>query len=70
VLVSGSAGTVSLVGSRITGPVTLLNNQTEAGVADNTIAGRLVCLGNQPPPTNLDQPNTITGGGFGQCAGL
>jgi hypothetical protein len=39
-------------------------------LAGNTIAGPLACSGNNPPPTDAGQPNTVTAGASGQCATL
>ena len=38
-------------------------------VSGNTVEGRLGCSGNEPPRTNLGEPNTATGK-QGQCADL
>jgi hypothetical protein len=39
-------------------------------VAANTITGPLGCTGNEPPPVNQGQPNTVDGAKSGQCTDL
>jgi hypothetical protein len=70
----GNATTkVSLVSNHITGRVSLVDNVTGTTpivVSGNTVVGPLACSGNQPPPTNDGQPNTVSGPKSGQCSGL
>jgi hypothetical protein len=37
-------------------------------IEHNTITGVLNCTGNQPPPTNDNQPNSVLGLRLGQCS--
>jgi hypothetical protein len=53
---------VSLVGN-VTGTTPIV-------VSGNTIVGPLTCSGNQPPPTNDGQPNTVSGPASRQCSDL
>lgn len=43
---------------------------TQSEIEANNIGGDLFCTGNTPPPSDDGLPNTITGQGFGQCAGF
>lgn len=43
---------------------------TQSEIEANRIGADLFCTGNTPPPTDDGLPNTITGQGFGQCAGF
>ncbi len=64
---------LSLVGNHVTGPVSLRDNVTGSApisLWSNTIVGPLGCSGNQPPPTNDGQPNTVSGPVSVQCVGL
>jgi hypothetical protein len=64
---------VAVVGNHITEAVTLTGNLTGPRpivVAANTVVGSLACTGNQPPPVNNGQPNTVSGPATGQCHDL
>jgi hypothetical protein len=64
---------VVVIANRISGPVTLERNHTGAlpiVVAANTVTGPLRCTGNEPPPVNNGQPNTVDGPKSGQCTDL
>lgn len=70
VTITGTTGRVSLLGDHITGPVRLTANTTEdvpIVVSDNTVVGVLSCTGNEPPPDDFDDPNTVFGIAQGQC---
>jgi hypothetical protein len=71
--VSGTTGEVTVVGSRIDGPVVLSGNNTgtrAAILAGATVGGPLLCAGNTPTPDNLQAPNIVRGPATGQCARL
>jgi hypothetical protein len=64
---------VAVIANRVSGPVTLERNRTGASaivVAANTVSGPLRCSGNEPPPVNNGQPNTVDGPRSGQCTDL
>jgi endo-1,4-beta-xylanase len=73
VVATGTTGTVSLTGNQIRGRVTVDDSATAeepVTIAGNTIRGDLRCSGNEPAPTADGSPNTVTGGGSGQCAAI
>lgn len=72
VTLSGTTGTLELIGSSITGPTTITTTRTPepAAIAGNTITGPLTCTANTSAPTNLQAPNHITGPRSPQCARL
>jgi hypothetical protein len=64
---------VAVVANGIAGPVTLERNVTGVTpivVAANIVSGPLRCTGNEPPPVNNGQPNTVDGPKSGQCVEL
>jgi hypothetical protein len=64
---------VAVIGNRVTGPVSVDRNVTAPApivIAANTIVGPLRCAGNEPPPVNNGQPNSVTGPKSGQCRDL
>ncbi len=70
--VSGATTAVVLDGNSVAGATSVDRNRTglrPVVVSGNTVEGRLGCSGNEPPPTDLGQPNTATGK-QGQCADL
>ncbi|HEY0698675.1 MAG TPA: hypothetical protein VGD43_12800 [Micromonospora sp.] len=54
----------------INGPVSLTDNTGGARIAGNTIDGPLTCGRNEPSPTDIGEPNSVTGERSGQCADL
>lgn len=73
IFLSGGTTKLSLIGNRVIGPVSLTGNSTapvQIVVAANTITGALMCSGNEPPPVNNGQPNTVSGSASGQCKDL
>jgi hypothetical protein len=73
IVVQGVQQRVTLSGNQVTGPVTLLSNQTgdePIPISGNTVVGPLACEGNQPPPVDGGVPNDVTGPTSGQCAGF
>ena len=70
----GIRGGVSLLLNRISGGARIVNirsrNDMSSTIAGNTIAGNLVCSGNEPAPTNGGVQNTVSGQTIGQCAGF
>jgi hypothetical protein len=73
VFLHGGTTLVVLAGNRVTGPVSLVDNvtgQAPVVVSGNTVVGPLACTGNEPPPVNDGQPNTVLGPATGQCSGL
>jgi hypothetical protein len=68
--VVGSTGRVFVSGSEVAGGVSLVDNRTgerPVVVSGTTVGGPLVCLGNDPAPTDAGVPNTVTGPTVGQC---
>jgi hypothetical protein len=64
---------VAMIGNHITRAVSLVRNVTAPTpivVAGNTVVGPLACTGNEPPPVNNGQPNTVIGPVSGQCRSL
>lgn len=64
---------LALTGNRVTGPVTVVSNQTgdhPIVISGNTVVGTLDCTGNSPPPVNDGVPNIVYGPATGQCATL
>jgi hypothetical protein len=55
-------------GNTVSGNVIVLDNQAEAEVSDNDIAGNLQCSGNVPPPAGGG--NRVQGNAEGQCRGF
>jgi hypothetical protein len=71
--VTGTTGSAAMVDTSVHGPVVLADNRTpgiEPIIADSTVRGPLVCLGNSPAVINLDARNTVRGPVLGQCADL
>ncbi|MEU4116797.1 Ig-like domain-containing protein [Kitasatospora sp. NPDC028055] len=60
-------GSVEVNGTTGTGP---FPEDSRAEIEGNTIGGSLHCTGNNPPPTNGGNPNTVHGARTGQCANL
>ncbi|GAB4086003.1 S8 family serine peptidase [Myceligenerans cantabricum] len=56
-------------GNRVIGPVTVSRSEGPV-IGDNEITGTLVCVRNDPPPTNNGAPNTVRGKHLGQCRDL
>ncbi|MBV8979900.1 MAG: Ig-like domain repeat protein [Acidimicrobiia bacterium] len=76
-LQQNTAGVEVSNNTRITGPVSLTGNAGGTGPDDaspevegNTITKALGCKNNKPAVTNDAQPNLVSGGRSGQCAGL
>jgi IgA Peptidase M64 len=72
-VVTGTTEDVTVVGGRVTGPVSLLRNQTGGRapiLAGVTVTGPVVCNANTPAPDNLQAPNSVRGPKLGQCAAL
>jgi hypothetical protein len=62
-----------LSGNQVTGPVRLDGNRTGGTpivVGGNLIIGVLSCSGNEPPPVNGGDLNTVVGWRSGQCVDL
>ncbi|MGW1060607.1 S8 family serine peptidase [Micromonospora rubida] len=73
VSVTGATGRVLIGKTRVTGPVSLVDNRTGGTpilVSGNRIDGPLRCVGNQPAPVNGGAANTVGGPRSGQCSGL
>ena len=73
VSVTGTAGSLAVVGSTIRGAVALTGAQTPGVapvVAGNQVNGILSCVGNTPAPINVGAANTVRGLAAGQCATL
>ncbi|MFK4086492.1 M64 family metallopeptidase [Kribbella sp. NPDC020789] len=72
VSLSGITRSAVLVGSTISGPVSVRTATTTepVAVAGNTVEGPLSCSGNAVAPTDLEAPNQVSGPRSGQCAGL
>lgn len=70
--VTGTTSSVTVIGNRLGGPVSVTDNATSEPpvLSSNTVAGPLACSGNVPAPTDDGTPNTVTGPRTGQCAGL
>lgn len=76
VTLNANAGQAEIGGNTFAGSLTVNNTSgvgpdletTATEIEGNTIKGSLSCTGNVPPPTNDGQPNSVTGGRFGQCA--
>ncbi|MFB6718728.1 M64 family metallopeptidase [Kribbella sp. NPDC056345] len=72
VSLSGTTRSAAVVGSTISGPVSVGTATTSdpVALAGNTIGGPLSCYGNAVAPTNLEAPNQVAGPRSGQCARL
>ncbi|MFI5728553.1 M64 family metallopeptidase [Kribbella sp. NPDC051587] len=72
VSLAGITRSAVLVGSTISGPVSIGTATTTEPVAlaGNTINGPLSCSGNAVAPTNLQAPNQVSGPRSGQCTTL
>ncbi|MFY1702562.1 M14 family zinc carboxypeptidase [Micromonospora sp. WMMA1923] len=71
VRVVGTRGPVSVVGTRVSGPVDVVNNAGSAPLlAGNTVNGPLSCTGNAVPPVNLEVANAVSGPKSAQCSRL
>jgi hypothetical protein len=72
VRLSGNTGGVRLTSASIAGPARVAGNTSGKPVviSANTIKGRLSCAANTPAPTDLGQPNHVSGKASGQCARL
>ncbi|GAA1599080.1 M64 family metallopeptidase [Kribbella sancticallisti] len=72
VTLDGVTRSAVLVGSTITGPVSVVRAGTAEPVvlAGNTVNGPLACSANAAVPVNLEAPNQVTGPRSGQCARL
>ncbi|MEV0716553.1 M14 family zinc carboxypeptidase [Asanoa sp. NPDC050611] len=70
--VANTNGPVSVIGTKVSGPVSVVNNRGGAApyLAGNSVSGPLNCSGNTPAPTNLEVRNTVNGPRAGQCATL
>ncbi|MBQ1074983.1 S8 family serine peptidase [Micromonospora sp. C31] len=69
---TGVTGRVLITGTRVTGPVGVLDSRTgdtPVVLSGNRIDGPLRCVGNQPPPVDGGVPNTVGGPASGQCRG-
>ncbi|MEV0881445.1 S8 family serine peptidase [Micromonospora echinofusca] len=70
--VTGVTGRVLIAGTRVTGPVGVVDSRTgdtPVVLSGNRIDGPLRCVGNQPPPVDGGVPNTVGGPASGQCRG-
>ena len=70
--VTGVTGRVLISGTRVTGPVSVVDSRTgdtPVVVSGNRIDGPLRCVGNQPPPVDNGVANTVSGPTSGQCRG-
>ncbi|MEU4780149.1 S8 family serine peptidase [Micromonospora sp. NPDC023633] len=70
--VTGVTGRVLIAGTRVTGPVSVVDSRTgdtPVVVSGNRIDGPLRCVGNQPPPVDDGVANTVGGPASGQCRG-
>jgi hypothetical protein len=72
VSLEGITGTAVVVGSTVSGPVSVTGARTAEPVvlAGNTVNGPLACSGNAAAPSNLQAPNKVAGPRSGQCATL
>ncbi|MGH3682744.1 MAG: hypothetical protein ACRDT2_21130, partial [Natronosporangium sp.] len=73
VVVEGTTGRVTVAGGQLRGQVQLAENTTGGTpivISGNRIIGSLACTGNQPPPIDGGDPNSVTGPATGQCADL
>ncbi|ONI76570.1 peptidase [Kribbella sp. ALI-6-A] len=72
VALDGTTGAAVVVGSTISGPVSVTGARTAEPVvlAGNTVNGPLACSGNAATPSNLQAPNQVAGPRSGQCAKL
>ena len=70
--VANTNGPVAVIGTKVSGPVSLVNNTGGAApyLAGNSVSGPLNCSGNSPAPTDLEVRNTVNGPRSGQCATL
>ncbi|WP_323135716.1 S8 family serine peptidase [Micromonospora peucetia] len=71
--VTGVTGRVLISGTRVSGPVNVVDSRTghtPVVVSGNRIDGPLRCVGNQPPPVDNGVANTVSGPKSGQCRGL
>ncbi|MEU9507302.1 S8 family serine peptidase [Micromonospora sp. NPDC048170] len=71
--VTGVTGRVLVSGTRVSGPVDVVDSRTgdtPVVVSGNRIDGPLRCVGNQPPPVDNGVANTVGGPKSGQCRGL
>ncbi|WP_205315250.1 M64 family metallopeptidase [Nonomuraea lactucae] len=64
---SGTTGTLAIVGAEIRGAALLTRNQAPV-VAGSTVKGALACTGNSAAPDEVGVPNQVTGASTGQCA--
>ncbi|MFG1760135.1 S8 family serine peptidase [Micromonospora echinofusca] len=70
--VTGVTGRVLIAGTRVTGPVGVVDSRTgdtPVVLSGNRIDGPLRCVGNQPPPVDGGVSNTVGGPASGQCRG-
>ncbi|MET7281692.1 M64 family metallopeptidase [Kribbella sp. NPDC005582] len=72
VSLSGTTRSAALIGSTISGPVSVSTASTgePVAIAGNSVGGPLSCSGNTAVPTNLEAPNQVAGPRSGQCAKL
>jgi hypothetical protein len=72
VKLDGTTRSAVLVGSTLSGPVTVVGAHTAEPVvlAGNAVKGPLSCSGNAVAPVNLQAPNQVSGPRSGQCARL
>ena len=69
--VVGTTGRVFVSGTGVAGGASLVDSRTgerPVVLSGTTVGGPLVCLGNDPAPTDAGVPNTVTGPVVGQCA--
>ncbi|SEE91714.1 PQQ-binding-like beta-propeller repeat protein [Ruania alba] len=67
---STNATVVEIVGSTVSGPVTITGTSERTVLSDNQIRGPLSCSDNASAPTDLGSPNVISGPQTGQCSDL
>ncbi|MEV6287349.1 M64 family metallopeptidase [Kribbella sp. NPDC051770] len=72
VALEGTTGAAVVVGSTVSGPVSVTGARTADPVvlAGNTVNGPLSCSGNAASPSNLQAPNKVVGPRSGQCSAL
>jgi hypothetical protein len=73
VSITGTTGSTAVVDSTVDGPVLLAHNATpgvEPIIADSSVRGLLLCVGNSPSPINLGAANDVRGLALGECAAL